>query len=200
MKKFGPNCRPEVDPTKVPRAGVLVKDIKPILDGGEEWHPPAYSPLTGLIYVPYIDGSMNIEARKEEWKSGQWYLASNVLEANAYAGGIRAFNATTGHLVWTHPQSTPATSGVLSTAGGLVFSGDAEGYFKAMRADTGETLWRFQVGTGIHGNPTTFTAGDKQYVAIVYGPGGGSLWPLEYPQFMKTHNRGGGMMVFALKK
>jgi alcohol dehydrogenase (cytochrome c) len=82
----------------------------------------------------------------------------------------------------------------------VVFAGDAEGWFHAMRDDTGEALWRFNVGTGIHGNPTTFTVDGKQYVAIVYGPGGGSLWPLVYDELFKHQNRGGGMMIFGLSE
>ncbi len=195
---FGENCRPIVNPDKVPRYDKVVTDIAPILDGGKEWHPAAYSPLTKLIYIPYIDSSMDVQAKNMAWKRGEWFLSSRVLKANPYTGGIKAFNATSGELVWNRPQSTPATSGLMTTAGGLVFSGDAEGYFAAMRDDTGETLWRFQVGTGIHGNPTTFTVDGKQYVAIVYGPGGGSLWPLVYDELFKHQNRGGGMMVFGL--
>lgn len=195
---FGNNCRPIVNPEKVPRHDKIVRDIAPVLDGGKEWHPAAYSPLTKLVYVPFIDGSMDIQSKKQEFRKGEWFLASKVLKTNAYTGGVKAFDATTGKLVWSRPQSTPATSGLLATAGNLVFSGDAEGYFNAMTDDTGELLWRFNVGTGIHGNPTTFTADGKQYVAIVYGPGGGSLWPLVYDELFKHQNRGGGMMVFGL--
>ena len=195
---FRDNCVPIVNPDKVPGYDKIATDIAPILDGGKEWHPAAYSPLTKLIYVPFIDGSMDIQAKKQEWKRGEWFLSSKVLKANPYTGGVKAFNATSGELVWTRPQSTPATSGLIATAGGLVFTGDAEGYFSAIKDDTGETLWRFNVGTGIHGNPTTFTANGKQYVAIVYGPGGGSLWPLVYDELFKHQNRGGGMIVFGL--
>lgn len=197
---FGPNCRPIVNPEKVPQYDKLVRDIAPILDGGKEWHPGAYSPLTKLVYIPFIDGSMDIQSKKQEFRPGEWFLASKVLKSNAYTGGVKAFNATTGELAWTRPQSTPATSGLLATAGRLVFAGDAEGYLNAMADDTGEMLWRFNVGTGIHGNPTTFTADGKQYVAIVYGPGGGSLWPLVYDELFKHQNRGGGMMVFGLSE
>ena len=195
---FGENCRPIVNPDKVPRYDKIVTDIAPILDGGKEWHPAAYSPRTKLVYIPFIDSSMDIQAKKTEWKHGEWFLSSRVLKANPYTGGVKAFNATTGEQIWTRPQSTPATSGLLATAGKLVFSGDAEGYFSALKDDTGEELWRFNVGTGIHGNPTTFTADGKQYVAIVYGPGGGSLLPLIYDELMKRNNRGGGLMVFGL--
>jgi alcohol dehydrogenase (cytochrome c) len=176
----------------------VVTDIAPILDGGKEWHPATYSHKTKLMYIPFIDSSMDIQAKKQEFKVGEWFLASKVLKANPYTGGVKAFNATTGEVVWTRPQSTPATSGLLSTAGGLVFSGDAEGYFRALKDTTGETMWSFNVGTGIHGNPTSYTVEGKQYVAVVYGPGGGSLWPLLYGDLFQRNNRGGGMMVFAL--
>ena len=197
-KGFDKNCRPILNPEKRPQYGKLVKDIAPILDGGKEWHPATYSDRTNLIYIPFIDSSMNIEIKKQEFKRGKWWLASKTLQANPYTGGLKAFDATTGELIWTRPQSYPATSGLVSTAGGLVFSGNAAGYFEAVDDETGETLWRHNVGAGIHGNPTTFTVDGKQMVAIVYGPGGGSLWPLAYGEFMKVNNRGGGLMVFAL--
>ena len=198
VKGFEDNCRPIVNPAKVPNYDRITTDIAPILDGGKEWHPASYSHKTKLMYVPFIDSSMDIQAKKQEFKAGEWFLASKVLKANPYTGGVKAFNATTGDVVWTRPQSTPATSGLLSTAGGLVFSGDAEGYFRALKDTSGETMWSFNVGTGIHGNPTTYTVEGKQYVAIVYGPGGGSLWPLLYGDLFQRNNRGGGMMVFAL--
>jgi alcohol dehydrogenase (cytochrome c) len=196
---FAENCRPIVNPDKVPGYDKIVKDIAPVLDGGKEWHPAAYSPVTKMVYVPFIDGSMDVQAKKQEWKRGEWFLSSKVLKANPYTGGVKAFNATTGDLVWTRPQSTPATSGIVTTAGGLLFTGDAEGYFWALRDDTGEALWKFNVGTGIHGNPTSFTVDGKQYIAVVYGPGGGSIWPLVYDELFKHQNRGGGMMVFGLQ-
>ncbi|MCG8378674.1 MAG: PQQ-binding-like beta-propeller repeat protein, partial [Proteobacteria bacterium] len=178
--------------------GKLIEDIAPVLDGGKEWHPATYSHKTKMIYVPYIDSSMNIEIKKQEFQRGKWWLSAKTLEVNEYTGGLKAFNATTGDLIWNRPQSYPATSGLVSTAGGLVFSGTASGFFEAVDDETGETLWKFNVGAGIHGNPTTFTVNGRQMVAIVYGPGGGSLWPLAYGEFMKVNNRGGGVMVFAL--
>jgi alcohol dehydrogenase (cytochrome c) len=87
---------------------------------------------------------------------------------------------------------------MLSTGGGLVFFGDPEGYFNAVNDETGEALWQFQTGSGVYGNPTTFTAGGKQYVAIVYGAGGGGIWPLHYGDWYKKQSKGGGLMVFAV--
>ena len=96
------------------------------------------------------------------------------------------------------PSSAPATGGMLCTAGGLVFYGDAEGYFHAVRDDTGEELYQFNVGTGVHGNPTTYTVDGKQMVSVVVGAGGGGIWPLSYGEWLKNHTKGGGVLTFGL--
>ena len=151
-----------------------------------------------MAYVPIYNFTMDLQAKKMEWKRGEWYLGAKVITFNAGAGLIKAFDVATGKLTWTKSQSWPATSGLLSTAGGLAFYGDPEGRFNAVNDETGEHLWAFNVGTGIHGNPTTYTMEGKQYVAIVYGAGGGGIWPLYYANFLKTHTKGGGLMVFSV--
>jgi alcohol dehydrogenase (cytochrome c) len=159
----------------------------------------AYSHRTKMVYVPVYDFAMDLQAKKMEWKRGEWYLGAKVINFNAGAGHIKAFDAATGKLVWGKAQSYPATSGILTTGGGLVFYGDPEGYFHALDDETGEDLWAFQTGSGVHGNPTTFTANGKQYVAIVYGAGGGGIWPLYYADWLKQNTKGGGLMVFAVE-
>jgi alcohol dehydrogenase (cytochrome c) len=198
VKEFGPNCRPVLNPEKDVTYDKVTYDIAPTLDGGKEWHPMSYSPRTHLVYVPTYNFSMDLQAKKLEWKRGQWYLGAKVIHFNPGNGAVKAFNAADGKLVWSLPQSTPATGGLLSTAGGLVFYGDPEGIFRAVRDDTGEALWAYNVGTGVHGNPTTYTVEGKQYVAIVVGPGGGGLWPLTYGDWFKKQSKGGGLIVFGL--
>jgi alcohol dehydrogenase (cytochrome c) len=200
VKSWGENCRPEADPDKIPTYGKETKDIAPVLDGGKEWVPAAYSKRTGYVYVPGRDMSMDLAAKKQEFKPGQWFLGTDVLRLNPGGGYVKAFDGTTGELVWSRRQNTPATGGMLATAGGLVFNGDAEGVFRAIKDDTGETLWEFNVGTGIHSNPTTFMVGNTQYVAILAGPGGGSIWPLVYGEWLKTRQLGGSLFVFAIHK
>ncbi len=195
---FGDNCRPKVNPDKVPTYGKETINITPTLGGGKEWHPAAYSKRTGLIYVPGIDMAMDLAAKKQEFKPGQWFLGTSVLRLHPGGGYVKAFDGTTGELVWMRAQNTPATGGMLATGGGLVFTGDAEGFFRAMGDETGETVFEYNVGTGIHSNPTTYMVGDTQYVAVLVGPGGGSLWPLVYGEFFKTNTKGGGLFVFAL--
>ncbi len=194
------NCRPIFNyPEKDVVYDKVTTDIAPSLDGGKEWHPMAYSHRTKMVYVPIYDFAMDLQAKKMEWKRGEWYLGAKVITFNAGAGLIKAFDGATGKLVWTKPQSWPATSGTLATAGGLVFYGDPDGMFNAVNDETGEHLWSFQVGSGVHGNPTSYTGQDgKQYVAIVYGAGGGGIWPLYFSEWYKKHSKGGGLMVFAV--
>jgi len=193
------NCKPIYNwPEKDVVYDKVTTDIAPSLDGGKEWHPMAYSHRTKMVYVPVYDFAMDLQAKKMEWKRGEWYLGAKVITFNAGAGAIKAFDAATGKLVWMKSQSYPATSGMLATGGGLVFYGDPEGYFSALDDETGEQLWTFQTGSGIHGNPTTFTANGKQYVSIVYGAGGGGIWPLYFTDWLKTNTKGGGLMVFAV--
>ncbi|MEK9963807.1 MAG: PQQ-dependent dehydrogenase, methanol/ethanol family, partial [Betaproteobacteria bacterium] len=191
------NCRPVFN---YPEMDVVydrvTQNIAPSLDGGKEWHPLSVSLRTKMAYVPIYNFTMDLQAKKMEWKRGEWYLGAKVITFNAGAGLIKAFDAATGDLVWTKSQSWPATSGLLTTGGGLAFYGDPDGRFNAVNDETGEHLWSFQMGSGVHGNPTTYTVNGKQYVAIVYGAGGGGIWPLYYANFLKTHTKGGGLMVF----
>ncbi|MCC7546230.1 MAG: PQQ-dependent dehydrogenase, methanol/ethanol family [Burkholderiales bacterium] len=194
------NCKPIYNwPEKDVVYDKVTTDIAPSLDGGKEWHPMAYSHRTKMVYVPVYDFAMDLQAKKMEWKRGEWYLGAKVINFNAGAGAIKAFDAATGKLVWMKSQSYPATSGMLATAGGLVFYGDPEGYFNAVDDETGEHLWSFQTGSGVHGNPTTYTVDGKQYVSIVYGAGGGGIWPLYFADWLKTNTKGGGLMVFAVE-
>ncbi len=193
------NCRPVFN---YPEMDVVydrvTQNIAPSLDGGKEWHPLSVSLRTKMAYVPIYNFTMDLQAKKMEWKRGEWYLGAKVITFNAGAGLIKAFDAATGDLVWTKSQSWPATSGLLTTGGGLAFYGDPDGRFNAVNDETGEHLWSFNLGSGVHGNPTTYTVEGKQYVAIVYGAGGGGIWPLYYANFLKTHTKGGALMAFTV--
>jgi len=194
------NCRPVFN---YPEMDVVydrvTQNIAPSLDGGKEWHPLSVSVRTKMAYVTIYNFTMDLQAKKMEWKRGEWYLGAKVITFNAGAGLIKAFDAATGDLVWTKSQSWPATSGLLTTGGGLAFYGDPDGRFNAVNDETGEHLWSFNLGSGVHGNPTTYTVNGKQYVAIVYGAGGGGIWPLYYANFLKTHTKGGALMAFTVE-
>jgi len=75
------------------------KYIAPSLDGGKEWHPMSYSRRTKMVYVPVYDFAMDLQAKKMEWKRGEWYLGAKVLNFNAGAGHVKAFDAATGKVL-----------------------------------------------------------------------------------------------------
>jgi alcohol dehydrogenase (cytochrome c) len=201
MTGMGSNCRPIVNPVYDPEYqgyDKVTTNIHPSLDGGKEWHPVAYSPKTKLVYVPTYNFGMDLQPLKQQWERGQWYLGALVIRITDGNGALKAYDAATGRLVWNNVYKVPMTSGVLATAGGLVFYGEPTGVFHAVDDMTGAELWSFQTGSGIHGNPTTWAIDGQQYVGIVYGAGGGGLWPLHYGKWLKTNNKGGGLFVFGL--
>ena len=85
---------------------------------------------------------------------------------------MKAFDARTGAQRWSWRASQPMVTSMLSTAGDLVFIGEPTGTLDAFHARTGELLWHFQTGSGIHGNPITYSVNGKQFVAIPVGWGG----------------------------
>ena len=90
-------------------------------------------------------------------------------------GSITAIDVGSGKVVKKHTTKHPQLGGLMSTAGGLVFAGYAEGQFVALDADTLEELWKFETGSAINAPPMSFMADGKQYIAIEVGLGG--AWP-----------------------
>jgi alcohol dehydrogenase (cytochrome c) len=90
------------------------------------------------------------------------------VEREAY-GAVRALDAITGQMKWEFRIPSPPLAGVLSTAGGVVFSGTNEGNFFALDADSGKPLWDFNVGAGVRANPISYAVDGKQYVTISAG-------------------------------
>jgi alcohol dehydrogenase (cytochrome c) len=198
---FDSNCRPIVNPAMDPEHNgrdVVTVGIHPSLDGGKEWHPMSYSPRSNLIFVPTYNFGMDLQPLDQQWERGQWYLGAQVIRITDGNGSLRAHDATTGELVWENVSQYPGTSATMSTAGGLVFWGDPTGMFRAANDETGEELWAFQTGTGIHGSPTTWSINGTQYVGAVVGAGGGGLWPLHYGEWLKNNTKGGALFVFSL--
>ena len=158
--------RPVLVPGKEPSdSGTLVW---PSLQGGTNWLPPSYSPRTGLFYVPVREMGAYYYKREAEYVPGTPFMGGGerALENDDAYGAIRALDVTTGQVKWEFRQQTPPWSGVMSTAGGLVFGGSNEGWFFALDATTGKPLWRFQTGGLIHTAPISFAVDGRQHVAI----------------------------------
>jgi alcohol dehydrogenase (cytochrome c) len=140
----------------------------PNLNGGTVWFSPSYSPLTGLFYVAVREIGSIYYKREADYKPGTFFAGggeSDIPHAPK-KGAIRALVATTGEMRWEFPLYSAPWAGVLSTAGGLVFSGSDEGNFYALDDSTGKPLWDFQTGGQIAANPISFTIDGRQCVAI----------------------------------
>ncbi len=169
--------RPEVNPSKLTGASRgNVTDICPTLEGGKNQQPAAYSPQTGLFYVPTNNMCMDFAAAPTVYIVGTPYVGVNApykAGPGGNLGAVIAWDAANGRKVWEIKEKYPVWSGALATAGGVVFYGTLDGWFKAADARSGKVLWKFKVGSGVVGNPITFVGPDgKQYVAIYAGFGG----------------------------
>ncbi|HTM49867.1 MAG TPA: PQQ-binding-like beta-propeller repeat protein [Bryobacteraceae bacterium] len=161
---IGPDGRPQLlpgnDPT--PEGTRTCPDVR----GATNWYSPAYNPLTRLFYVMTVENcSIYRQAR-----NGGFVRFTDPLDQGQKH--LRALDIETGKIVWEIPQIGPTEanySGVLSTAGGLVFYGETGGGFAAVDAATGRTLWHFESNATWKASPMTYTVKGKQYVAVAAG-------------------------------
>jgi len=166
----------KVNPQKKTSMGAVVREICPAAPGAKDWQPSAYSPRTGLLYIPQNNLCMDWESVEVNYIAGTPYLGANV-KMYAGPGGNRgefsAWDPIGRKKVWSIKERFPAWSGALVTAGDVAFYGTMEGWFKAIDAKTGNLLWQFKAGSGVMGQPITYLGPDhKQYLAVLSGVGG----------------------------
>jgi alcohol dehydrogenase (cytochrome c) len=170
--------------------------------GGKNWMPMAYSQKTGYFYVPSNEWGMDIWNEPVSYKKGAAYLGAGFTIKPVFEdhiGSLKAIDPKDGSVKWNLKNGAPLWGGVMTTAGGLVFTGNPEGEFMAINDETGEVVWKFQTGTGIVGQPVTYEVDGEQYVAIVAGWGGAvPLWGGEVAERVKFLNQGGSVWVFKL--
>ncbi len=154
--------------------------------GGHNWHPMTYSPDTGLVYIPALDiPFMFGQDNAFSYQSGEWNTAIDTIYtappddvdlelANRalVKGHLAAWDPVAQREVWRVQHAGSWNGGLLSTAGGLVFQGRADGIFAAYRADDGELLWETPAYTGIIAAPVSWEKDGVQYVTVVAGWGG----------------------------
>jgi len=150
--------------------------ICPAALGTKDQQPAAYSPKTGLFYVPTNHVCMDYEPFRVSYTAGQPYVGATLsmypAPGGTHLGNFIAWDAGKGEIVWSLPEPFSVWSGALATAGDVVFYGTLEGYLKAVDSETGRELYRFKTPSGIIGNVMTYMHDGKQYVAVLSGIGG----------------------------
>ncbi|HMC57261.1 MAG TPA: methanol/ethanol family PQQ-dependent dehydrogenase [Gemmatimonadaceae bacterium] len=168
--------RPVLNPDKMTSSAPKISNICPSLEGGKNQQPAAFSPRTGLFYVPTNNLCMDWETREVTYIAGTPYIGALAPETGGpggYRGEFIAWDATSGTKKWGVREPYPVWGGALATGGDVVFYGTLDGWFKAVDARNGTVLWQFKVGSGVVGNPVTYLGPDgKQYVAVYAGIGG----------------------------
>ncbi len=168
---------PKEDPSKQTHQGKTAEDICPSSTGGKEFVPSSFSPRTGLLYIPAHNTCMSYGGMKAGYIAGTPYLGASVKMKpgpGGFQGEFIAWDVKNAKPVWSIKEPVlPVYSGVLSTAGDVVFYGTMDGYFRAVDARKGNVLWQYKTSSGIVGNPMTYIGPDgKQYVAVYSGIGG----------------------------
>lgn len=177
--------------------------ICPAIGGGRQWNQAAYVPTTGTVFTTALEWCQDVTVQVESPVEGKTFFGGSFVMRHppgeqAYSH-LDAIDPLTGAVQWSYPSKYPLLASVLATAGGLVFTGDPEGYFFALDQRSGQKLWQFQTGAGHRGSSITYSVKGRQYVATPSGWGSAvagllpQLWP-EAEQF-----RGGSTLwVFAL--
>ena len=145
----------------------------PGANGGVEWSPMAIDPTQNTAYAINLHQPMTYHVEESPYPGGNklWLGgAFKVIPGEEQSGNVTAVDYNTGKIRWQAKTPQPMIGGILATAGGLVFTGEANGWFKAYDSSTGSELWRFQCGAGVNAPPASYTVGGKQY--IVVGAGG----------------------------
>jgi alcohol dehydrogenase (cytochrome c) len=174
-----------------------VLEVWPSAFGGKNWMPMSFDPQRRVAYLNTINMGMKVKYVKPEYKQGAWYLGADLAgwadPEDGMRGALVAWDPVAGKKLWEVPSKSPNWAGVLSTAGGVVFTGSQTGELMAFDATSGKKLWGFQTGSGISGLPITWERDGRQYLTVLSGsaqvynflggdpnlanvPAGGSVW------------------------
>jgi alcohol dehydrogenase (cytochrome c) len=185
-----------IDPKTVPGDGET-KLVCPHAGGSKNWNPASYNPGTKMLYVPLVESCMDLipvkSGERYSLSSGVRWAVRPRLDSDGKYGRIMAIELGSHNVIWTQRQRVPITTGVLATAGGVLFEGSMDRWFRARDDASGEVLWDIRLNDVPNSAPITYTANGKQYVAIVVGNGGAipMTWASLIPDVQNPPDRGG---------
>ncbi|MEO8467671.1 MAG: PQQ-binding-like beta-propeller repeat protein [Gammaproteobacteria bacterium] len=193
----------QIDPKLVPsREKAIV--VCPHAGGAKSWTPASINPQTKVMYVPLVESCMDLTPVPQDQRGG---LSTGVRfsvrprqDSDGRYGRIQAVDLATRKTLWTERQRAPQTTGVLATAGGLVFAGALDRYFTAYDAANGKELWRSRLTDVPGAAPITYSVNGRQYVAMVVGYGSAQsiTFPMLTPEIDLPIVRSAAIAVFAL--
>ena len=171
-----------INPALIPGDGEA-KVVCPHAGGARSWIPSAYNPETKILYSPLVESCMDLiptgPGERGFLTTGVRVSLRPRLDSDGQYGRIQATNLETRQTVFIKRQRAPETSGILATAGGLIFSGSIDRWFSAHNDQTGEELWRIRLNDVPGSAPVSFSVGGKQYIAVTVGNGSAhaTTWP-----------------------
>jgi len=147
-------------------------EVCPSYGGATNWYSPTYNPGTGLFYFLGNNGCNVFVAKPQDYAYGDPYYATGTRRVSGEQSTrwLMAYDPKKHTIVWRYPQvGRGGNSGVMSTAGGLLFFGDDADSLEAVDALTGRALWHFDTGQSFTASPMTYALQGRQYVAIASG-------------------------------
>ena len=143
----------------------------PGANGGVEWSPMAVDEGRGLAYAINLHQPMTYHVESSPYPEGKLWLggAFKVIASEQQWGNVTAIDYNTGEIQWKVKTEQPMIGGILATAGGVVFTGEGNGLFKAYDSETGAVLWHFQAGAGVNAPPASYTVDGQQYIVVAAG-------------------------------
>jgi alcohol dehydrogenase (cytochrome c) len=190
-----------VDPELVPGDG-QTKMICPHVTGGRDWMPTSYDAATKILYIPMSEACMDLvpvaEGERRNLSTGVRWTVRPPRGTDGKYGRLQAFNLETQKAVWVERQRAPLTSGVLVSAGGLVFVGGLDRMFSAHDAATGAVLWRTRLNDVPASVPMSYSVNDREYIATVVSAGGGQArsYTMLAPEIQSSPDHGATLWVF----
>jgi alcohol dehydrogenase (cytochrome c) len=206
------NVVQSIDPTtgeKTINPDVVVGDGKPHMicphpGGGRSWIATSYDAETKILYVPMVESCMDLipapAGQRGNLTSGvNWFIRARP-DSDGKFGRLEAFNLETKKVLWIDRQRAPQSTGVLATAGGLLFAGSVDRFLKAYDDSTGDLLWQVRMNDVPSSCPITYSVNGKQYVAVVVGNGGAQTmtFPVLVPEIENPPDHGAAIWVFEL--